>query len=84
MGEVDQDVAVLKSEMREVKSDIVSLGRRVDDMATKSEVLDIKDFFCKRDEQYTKNMWRVIFGLLILLAALVVTMFGIQNLPKLW
>jgi hypothetical protein len=80
----EERVSILEYEMGEAKKDIDSLGKKVEGMATKDDLLELKSFFYQRDKDYTKNMWKVIFGLLILLSLLVAAAFGIQNIPKLW
>jgi hypothetical protein len=81
---IEERVTILETWRKGDRQDIDELQEEVKKMATKSDVADLKQFFETRDQQFTKNMWKVIFGLLILLAALVVSMFGIQNLPKLF
>jgi uncharacterized membrane protein (DUF106 family) len=70
--------------MKEVKGDIKEIKEKIGNMATQKDVEDLKHFFSERDKDYTKNMWKVIFGLLILFAALIVAAFGLKTLPNLF
>lgn len=74
-------VTRLETEMTEVRGDISEIKSQLDKAATKVDMAELKQFFEKRDSDFTRNMWRVVFGLLMLLAALVVTAFGVKELP---
>jgi hypothetical protein len=58
---------------QKIATNHADIGGRIDDMLA---------FFRDRDETYTKNMWKAIFGLLGLMALVLMTLIGIKEIPK--
>ncbi len=81
---IPERVTRLEAQANTMQADIAEIKTELKQSATKDDVEDLKVYFTKRDEQYTANMWKVIYGLLILLGGLVVTMFAVKELPKLF
>lgn len=49
-----------------------------------SRIDEVLTFFRARDDLFIKNMWRVTFGLLGLMATILLTLIGLKELPKLF
>ena len=84
-------VTRLEAESSAMKQDIAEIKVELKKSATKEDLEELKGFFEQRDQQYnsflqqyTDNMWKLIFGLLLLFGGLMVVMFGIKEIPKLF
>lgn len=83
-GDLNERVAKLETEVSNIKGDVVDMKDQLCGMATKEDVMTLKEFFYSRDKEYTKNMWRVIFGLLGLMAAIVLASYGLKEIPAIF
>ncbi|WP_408954719.1 hypothetical protein [Natroniella sp. ANB-PHB2] len=84
MNDLDNRLTKVETEVENMKEDVAANTEKLQGTATKKDVEDLKRYFGERDSDFTKNMWKLIFGLLVLLGGLLVTMFGIENLPGLF
>ena len=81
---LDNRVTRLETQMAEVREDIADIKTQIQASATKADLAELKAYFERRDQTYTTNMWKVIFGLLAVLVALVALSFGLKEIPKLF
>lgn len=81
---LENRVAILETQMKEVRDDIKEIKTQVKEGATKGDLVELKGFFDDRDQTYTKNMWKVIYGLLVVLVALLTAAWGLKEIPKLF
>ena len=77
-------VTRLEQQVEGMQQDITEIKDEVKLSATKSDLIVLRNWLEERDKQFTNNMWKVIYGLLILLGGLVVTMFAVKELPKIF
>ncbi len=77
-------VTRLEQRVDSIQKDVIEIKEEQKRSATKEDLLILRQWLEERDKQYTNNMWKVIYGLLILLGGLVVTMFAVKELPKLF
>lgn len=84
-------VTRLEQQVEGMQRDIAEIKVEVKQSATKSDLVDLKAFFEERDRQYKDweakqidNIWKVVYGLIILLGGLVVTTFAVKELPKIF
>lgn len=62
----------LQQDISEIKTDMTS------------QINSLKTFFTERDQTFTKNLWKLVFGLVVVMVAIVMTFLGIKTLPKLF
>lgn len=74
----------VENRLDNVEANIAEIKAEVKQSATKSDLAELKDYFSDRDKQYNDKMWKLIFGLLLLFGGLMVVMFGIKEIPKLF
>lgn len=79
--EDELDKMATKDDVEGIECDVKDIE---DKMATKEDVNSLKELLLDRDNQYTKNMWRVIFGLLGIVGTISLTAFGIEKLPSIF
>lgn len=77
-------VTRLEQQVEGMQRDITEIKEEVKLSATKSDLIVLRNWLEERDKQFTNNMWKVIYGLIILLGGLVVTMFAVKELPKIF
>lgn len=80
----DMNKMATKEDVEGVECDVKEIEDKMDQMATKDDVKSLKKLLLQRDNQYTKNMWRVIFGLLGIVGTISLTAFGIEKIPTLF
>lgn len=54
------------------------------DLATKGDLVDVREFFERRDDLYTRNLWRALYGLIIAICAIAFAFVGVREIPKLF
>lgn len=77
-------VTRLEQQANAMQEDIAEIKVELKRSATKEDVADLKHYFSERDNLYNEKMWKLIFGLLLLFGGLMVVMFGIKEIPKLF
>ena len=82
--EINGRVTRLESDVENNKTDILEIKDKMDLMATKDDVENLKQVILSRDDTYTKNMWIVIYGLMGVVAAIALAAFGIEKLPTIF
>ena len=80
--EIKDRIIRLESEMCTTKEEIKGIKKKLEQAATRSDVDELKQIILTRDNNYTKNMWRVIFGLMGVLAAISLAAFGLEKVPS--
>lgn len=75
----EADIESLKLNVDKNTCKIEQIDEKVDTrMATKEDLKELQGFFEGREDKYTNNMWKVIFGLLIVMGGIILTIFGIN------
>lgn len=74
----------VENRLDNVEANIAEIKAEVKQSATKDDLAELKQYFSDRDKQFNNNMWKLIFGLLLLFGGLMVVMFGIKEIPKLF
>lgn len=77
-------VTRLEQQADSMQEDIAEIKDELKRSATKDDVADLKTFFADRDRQFNDKIWKAFYGLLLLLGALVVTFFGLKEIPRLF
>ena len=77
-------VSRLEYRVNTIQEDVAEIKEEIKQSATKTDLAELKDYFSDRDKQYNDKMWKLIFGLLLLFGGLMVVMFGIKEIPKLF
>lgn len=77
-------VTRLEQRVDSIQKDVIEIKEEQKRSATKEDLLVLRQWLEERDKQYTQNMWKLIYGLLILFGGMMVVMFGIKELPKLF
>lgn len=77
-------VSKLEYRVNSIQEDVAEIKEEVKQSATKGDLAELKQYFANRDNQYNDKMWKLIFGLLLLFGGLMVVMFGIKEIPKLF
>lgn len=77
-------VSKLEYRVNSIQEDVAEIKKEIKQSATKTDLAELKDYFSDRDKQYNDKMWKLIFGLLLLFGGLMVVIFGIKEIPKLF
>jgi len=78
MADLENRVSVLETQMASVQEDLAEIKAQIGQAATKQDVQDLQQFFDDRDHTYTHNLWRLVFGLVILVALIAAGAVGIS------
>lgn len=81
MDELTPRVAALETRVVAIESDIYRIEDRISRTATTEDVALLRKDLRRYQTQVTSNLWRAVFGLLALLAGLVLAAFGIDYIP---
>ncbi|SNY19462.1 hypothetical protein SAMN06265827_105126 [Orenia metallireducens] len=82
--ELNDRVTRLESDMKNVQDDVCEIKEHLKETATKEDVINLKDYFEDRDRDFIKNMWKVIFGLIITIVTIAMSLVGIDKIPKIF
>lgn len=81
----EADIETLKINVDKNTCKIEQIDEKVDTrMATKKDLKELQGFFESRENNYTKNMWKVIYGLLVAVITIVMSLVGIEKIPKIF
>src|SRR5690606_13925773 len=64
--DLESRVSVLETQMASVQEDLAEIKQQIGQAATKRDLQDLQQFFDNRDKTYTHNLWRLVFGLVLL------------------
>lgn len=81
----EADIETLKINVVRNTEKIEQIDEKVDTrMATKEDLKELQGFFEGRENNYTKNMWKVIYGLLLVIITIAMSLVGIEKIPKIF
>lgn len=84
MQEIEQRVTKLEGQMEAVRDDVSEIKYQLNQTAKKADLEELQKHIDYRDRLYTNNMWRLVFGLVVILAALLATSFGVRDIPAIF
>lgn len=76
-GDMESRVTKLETEMVDVKADLSEIKAQIGQAATKKDLGELRSFFVERDQSYTKNLWKLVFGLVALVALIAAGAVGL-------
>jgi len=76
--DLESRVSVLETQMASVQEDLAEIKQQIGQAATKRDLQDLQQFFDNRDKTYTHNLWRLVFGLVLLVALIAAGAVGIS------
>lgn len=77
-------IAALEAQVADMKADIHRIETRLENTATRNDVHALREDMRQYHELVVSNLWKVLYGLLIVVAAVVLAVLGIEALPALW
>jgi hypothetical protein len=78
---LSERVVRLETQMDTMSKDVNSIKNQMDDMARKEDIASLQEYFEKRDEHATKQMWRLIFALVAVVGIIALSTFGFTQIP---
>jgi hypothetical protein len=89
--ELTTRVARVEERLGRVEADVAGINAQLGAVATKTDIDEVKAdvqevrrFFEVRDDLYTRNLWRLAFGLIIAICAIAFAFVGVREIPKLF
>lgn len=82
--QIPDRVARLEQRVDGIQQDVAEIKETQKESATKNDLAELRTFFTERDRQFNDKLWRAFYGLLLLLGAMVVTFFGLKEIPRLF
>jgi len=77
-ADLESRVTKLETEMAGVKADLSEIKAQIGQAATKKDLSELRSFFVERDQSYTRNLWKLVFGLVLLIALIASAAVGIS------
>ena len=78
---LNERVTVLETRQQDMANDLDEIKCTLKTVASREDVVNLRDYFDRKDDAMLKHLWWTVKAFVVLLTAIALAAFGIENLP---
>jgi len=78
MNNIETRLARLEERQNNLELDVKEIKSQLNETAKRSDVQELRETLESRDQNYTRNLWRLVFVLIIVFTGILMTAVGLK------
>lgn len=78
MSNIETRLARLEERQNNLELDVKEIKSQLNETAKRSDVQELRETLESRDQNYTRNLWRLVFVLIIVFTGILMTAVGLK------